>query len=76
MTMSRRAVTLDLCSGKHTAFLGRADVIEVICHIIFVVPEEVSGSFQGSIKYKRINILNGRPGRKEEERRQKEVEMS
>ena len=65
MTMSSRAVTLDLCLGKHTAFLGRADVIEGICHRVFIVPEEVSGSLQGSIKYKRTNILNGRPGRKE-----------
>lgn len=60
MTMSSRTVTLEPCSGKHTEFLGRADVIEGICHIVFVVPEEVSGSLQGSIKYKRTNILNGR----------------
>lgn len=77
VTMSRGAVAPDLRSGKHTAFLERADVIEGICHVVFVVPEEVSGSFQGSIKYKRTNILNGRPRRKEKERRQKrEVEMS
>lgn len=41
---------------------------KVLVIYFFCSRKEQKGSFQGSIKYKRTKILNGRSGRKEEKR--------